>query len=185
MYLLTYQFDRTNLNFEIIDKLWRLFTQNFLKRIFLHQTNYKNKLQLSTNIMQLSILCNNLCIILNVKYYLLILVFEYIIINYLVFCIHSLSFLIVVQKEYNDYFLKERPATRNLRSSRSLRRDTNLKIFPAVWPKYDGSKWQLPVRLPSRPEATRPPSPFALESLILSWISDAFRTVSVCVWLTI
>lgn len=34
---------------------------------------------------------------------------------------------------------------------------TNLKIFLAVWPEYDGSKRQLPVRLPDRPEVMRPP----------------------------
>jgi len=38
---------------------------------------------------------------------------------------------------------------------------TNLKIFSTVWPEYDGSKRQLPVRLPGRPEASRLPC-FAL-----------------------
>lgn len=33
---------------------------------------------------------------------------------------------------------------------------TNLKIFPAVWSECDGSKRQLPARLPGRPETTRP-----------------------------
>lgn len=77
----------------------------------------------------------------------------------LFFCIYSPRSLIIVHKEHNDYFLWKESLWHEIydlhgHCAEGCEDRTNLKIFPAVWPEYDGSKRQLPVRLPGRPEAT-------------------------------